>query len=60
MAQPSESNIEMVISITGLSDRNVIAQALRSKNNNVEEVVNDYFDSPERVSLLSLPSPCLS
>jgi hypothetical protein len=57
MAQPSESDIETVISITGFSDRNVIAQALRSKKNSVEEVMNDYFDSPDNVSPANLLSP---
>ncbi|KAK0626608.1 hypothetical protein B0T14DRAFT_110375 [Immersiella caudata] len=50
MAQPSESDIVTVMSITGLSDRSVIVQALQSKDNNVEAVMNDYFDSPENFS----------
>jgi hypothetical protein len=54
MAQPSESDIEMVMSITGFSDRHIVTAALQAKNNNVEAVMNEYFDSPERVSVTDL------
>ncbi|KAK0651899.1 hypothetical protein B0T16DRAFT_454314 [Cercophora newfieldiana] len=48
MAQPSEGDIETVMSITGLGDRALVASALKAKNNNVEAVVNGYYDNPER------------
>jgi len=60
MAQPTEIAIQTVIDITGFEDKQIVASALQAKNNNVEAVMNDYFDSPDRVglagySLLSRP-----
>ena len=52
---PSAEQIETIMMLTGL-DRPVVMTALHSKNNDVEAVTNEYFDSPEKVSL---PSPRL-
>jgi len=51
MAQPSDDDINTVIDIIGVSDRGLVRSALQAKNNSIEAVMNDYFDSPESVSL---------
>ncbi len=38
----------MAMEFTGIQDRSLIIQALKAKNNNVEAVMNEYFDSPEK------------
>ena len=57
---PSDEDISMVMDITGFPDRQMIHTALQAKSNNVEAVMNEYFDSPEKVELPSTshwPSP---
>ncbi|KAB5575793.1 hypothetical protein GE09DRAFT_1053294 [Coniochaeta sp. 2T2.1] len=48
MAQPSDGDIDTVIAFTEFSDRNLIASALKAKNNNVTQVVNEILDDRTR------------
>lgn len=45
---PSPQDISTVMDFTGFGDRNMISSALQAKNHNVEAVVSEFFDSPER------------
>ncbi|KAK3378543.1 hypothetical protein B0H63DRAFT_512593 [Podospora didyma] len=44
---PSAEQVETIMMLTGL-DRAVVITALNSKNNDVEAVTNEYFDSPDK------------
>ncbi|KAL1851332.1 hypothetical protein VTK73DRAFT_9455 [Phialemonium thermophilum] len=50
MVAPSDEDVATVLSILGLdqTDHLLVTSALQAKNNNIEQVVNEYFDNPEK------------
>jgi hypothetical protein len=56
MSFPDESQVDTVAAITGFCDRAIIANALQASSYNVESVINEYFDSADKVGSLRLVS----
>lgn len=50
----SQENVDMVTMVTGFDDQGMIRTALQNNNHNVETVINEYLDDPNKVSLRSL------
>ncbi len=45
----SADDVEMVVMVTGFEDRHMITNALQRSHGNVETVINEYLDDPDKV-----------
>ncbi|KAK3905339.1 hypothetical protein C8A05DRAFT_41727 [Staphylotrichum tortipilum] len=48
MASVSAEHVEMVVMVTGFEDRAMITNALQGNHGNVEGVINEYLDDPDK------------
>ena len=46
---PTDELVELAMSMTEYYDRDTLISALQAKNNDLQAVLNEWFDDPEKV-----------